>query len=120
MAVMLFAVLSSVVVTAAAAGTVDKPAPTTDAGSQAVQTRAQVASISREDRGRQIYIRLKLLPPWKLPFSTLTFRVPEPGMIASVREGSSVEFTAERINGENTLKSIREVAPCVRFQKCPL
>ena len=38
--VTLFAVLSSVVVTAAAAGTADTPAPTTDAGSQTVQTRA--------------------------------------------------------------------------------
>lgn len=93
------------------------PAQTVD-GSR-VTTRAQVTSIFREDGGRRTYIRLKLVPRAQLPFTTITFRVREPSLIDAIDEQSTVEFTAERIDGENTLKTIRKVAPCVRFQECP-
>jgi Cu/Ag efflux protein CusF len=82
-----------------------------------VYTRAIVRSVFRDASGGD-YIRLKLVPRAKLPFTTLTYRVLDRGLIAGVREGDSVAFRSERTRGENVLTAIRVVPPCVRFQKC--
>jgi len=63
-------------------------------------------------------VHLKILPGAQLPFTTLRLRVRERGLIAGLREGSSVKFRGERIEGESTLVTLRAVPPCVRFQPC--
>lgn len=83
-----------------------------------VETRATVRSISREDAGRRVYVHLKVVPRAKLPFTTLRFRVLDPALLAGLQEGSSVKFRAERLEGENTLTTIRAVPACARFQPC--
>jgi Cu/Ag efflux protein CusF len=82
-----------------------------------VYTRAIVRSVSQDASGGH-FIRLKLVPRAKLPFTTLTYRVLDRSLIAGVREGDSVQFRSERSQGENVLTAIRVVRPCVRFQKC--
>ncbi|QJW85281.1 hypothetical protein HK414_23480 [Ramlibacter terrae] len=82
-----------------------------------VYTRAIVRSISKNDQ-KHLYIRLKLLPGAKLPFSTLTYRVIDERLVAGLREGDSVAFKAERVDGENVLKAIQAATPCERFREC--
>jgi len=89
----------------------------TSANATEVYTRAVVRSISKDD-GKNLYIRLKLIPRAKIPFTTLTYRVLDPGLIAGLREGDSVAFKAERRNGENVLTAIRGAPPCERFKEC--
>lgn len=81
-------------------------------------TRAVVRSIAEEDGGRRVYVRLKLVPTAKIPFSTLTYRVPDRRLLAGLREGDSVAFRAERRGGENVLTAVRVVPPCRRFEPC--
>jgi Cu/Ag efflux protein CusF len=83
-----------------------------------VETRATVRSIAYEGEGsdRRTYIHLKLLPRAKLPFTTQRFRVRDPASVAGLSPETPVKFRAERLEGENTLVSIRAVAACVRFQ----
>ena len=83
-----------------------------------VVTRAIVRSVFQEDSGKRQYIRLKLIPGGKIPFSTLTYRVMDAALVAGLREGDSVAFRAERQDGENVLTAIRAVPPCQRFQRC--
>jgi Cu/Ag efflux protein CusF len=103
------------------AGAASPAAPTPGepaAAADAVLTRAIVQSIVEQEGGRRIHIHLKVAPGAKLPFTTLTFRVPDRQMIAGLAQGQSVKFSARRIDGENTLTAIRAVPPCVRFQPC--
>ncbi|HWI82407.1 copper-binding protein [Ramlibacter sp.] len=95
-----------------AAGVVEPPASAAD-----VYTRAIVRSISKDD-GRQLSIRLKLIPRSKIPFSTVTYRVVDARLVAGLREGDSVAFKAERRDGENVLTAIHTAAPCERFKEC--
>jgi len=97
---------------ACAAAAVEPPPSATD-----VYTRAIVRSISEED-GKRLYIRLKLIPRSKIPFSTVTYRVFDPRLMAGLREGQSVAFRAERLDGENVLTAIRIETPCQRFKEC--
>lgn len=82
-----------------------------------VFTRAQLRS-SYEERDGKLYVRLKLLPKSKIPFTTQTFRLPERSMLAQVPEGSWVKFTSKHVDGENVVTSIHAVPECVRFQPC--
>lgn len=84
----------------------------------AVATRAVVRSVAQEDGGQRLLIRLKLVPRGKLPFTTITYRVVDRQLVAGLKEGDSVAFQAQRIDGENVLTAIRRVPPCQRFQKC--
>lgn len=84
----------------------------------AVETRATVRSITREEAGQRLYVHLKVVPGAKLPFTTLRFRVRDAALLVGLQEGDSVKFRAERIDGENTVTAIRAVPPCVRFQPC--
>ena len=88
------------------------PAPATP-----VYTRAEVRSFFDEANGKS-YVRLKLVPHSKIPFSTQSFLVPDRSLIAGIPEGASVRFTARRIDGENTLTSIQLAELCRRFQTC--
>lgn len=68
--------------------------------------------------GDKLYIRLKLLPRAKLPFTTQTFRVMDGALLAGIPEGSWVKFTARHIDGDNTVTSIQLAEECKRFQPC--
>lgn len=92
-----------------AAAQANDPAP--------VFTRARLTS-SYEEPGGKLYVRLKLLPTAKIPFTTQTFRLPDRSLLADIPEGSWVKFTSKRIDGENALTSIHAVAECKRFQPC--
>ena len=83
-----------------------------------VETRATFRSVAEEDGGARTYVRLKVVPSVNLPFTTLRLRVRDPAILAGLREGATVKFQAERIDGENSLTAIRAVPPCVRFQPC--
>lgn len=84
----------------------------------AVATRAVVRSIAPEDGGSQLLIRLKLVPRGKLPFTTITYRVLDRTLVAGLKDGDSVAFVAQRIDGENVVTAIRRVPPCERFKRC--
>ena len=101
-------VMSAIAMSAAAAQA-NEPAP--------VFTRARLAS-SYQEPGGKLYVRLKLLPTSKIPFTTQTFRLPDRSLLADIPEGSWVKFTSKRIDGENALTSIHAVAECKRFQPC--
>ena len=90
-------------------------APSLDA--TPVYTRAEVRSFFEEADGK-MYIRLKLLPRSKIPFSTQNFFVPDRSLLVGIKEGASVQFTAKHLMGQNTLTSIRLAEPCRRFQRC--
>lgn len=74
-----------------------------------VFTRARLTS-SYEEPGGKLYVRLKLLPRSKIPFTTQTFRLPDRSLLAAIPEGSWVKFTSKHIDGENTVTTIRAVS----------
>ncbi|MDR6861042.1 hypothetical protein [Variovorax guangxiensis] len=82
-----------------------------------VSTRARLTSSYEEPNGK-LYVRLKLLPGAKIPFTTQTYRLPDRSLLADIPEGSWVKFTSKHVDGENTLTSIHAVAECKRFQPC--
>ncbi|MES2938619.1 MAG: copper-binding protein [Pseudomonadota bacterium] len=82
-----------------------------------VYTHAVVRSVFEEDGGKRLYIALKIAPGAKLPFSTLTHRVLDRKLVAGLKPGDRVGFTAQRIDGENVVTAIQP-APCQRFEKC--
>ncbi|MDR6455964.1 hypothetical protein [Variovorax paradoxus] len=117
--------LRFVLMTALGLATVDgaaaqsaEPRPAEAAAEAApVTTYARFVSASQEADGK-LYVRLKLLPRARLPFTVQRFRVRDRTLLAGVAEGSWVRFTARHIDGENTLTSIRITAECKRFQEC--
>ena len=95
--------------------------PSAPASTEAAQvhTRARFMSVLQEGgSGGKLYVRLKLLPRSKLPFTTQAFRVVDRALLAGIPEGAWVKFTARHIEGENTLTSIHVVDECKRFQPC--
>lgn len=96
-------------------GLPDGAVPTAEAGQ--VFTRARVRSLLEEPGGKA-YVRLKLLPRSKLPFTVQTFRVLDRSLLAGISEGAWVKFTSNHVDGENTVTAIHPVAGCVRFQPC--
>jgi len=80
-----------------------------------VYTRARVVSLPQAG---EPYVRLKLLPRSKIPFTTQAFRVADRALLAGIPEGAWVKFTARHVEGENTLTSIHVVEECKRFQRC--
>jgi len=83
---------------------------------EAVYTRARLTS-SFEEGGR-LYVRLKLLPRSRIPFTTMTYRVRDKNLVRQFSTGSSVEFLAERLDGENTITAMHSAPECKKFQKC--
>ncbi|MGJ7574354.1 hypothetical protein ACSFBX_27740 [Variovorax sp. RB2P76] len=90
-------------------------APAAPAGQ--VFTRARVRSV-HEEPGGKTYVRLKLLPRAKLPFTVQTFRVLDTSLLAGISEGAWVKFTTARVNAENTVTALHPATECVRFQPC--
>jgi CubicO group peptidase (beta-lactamase class C family) len=70
-----------------------------------VYTRGEFRGTFEED-GR-LHARVKLVPGQKIPFSTLSYRVPDPKRVAGFTAGMVVEFRAERRDGENVIVEIR-------------
>ena len=83
----------------------------------AVFTRARLVSTYEESGGR-LYVRLKLLPRAKIPFTTQSFRVVDRSLLAGLPDGTWVKFTAKHLDGENTLTSIHAAEECQRFRPC--
>ncbi len=107
-------------VAATVAGSVlAQPVVPAQADSQAapVFTRARVVSVEQQAGGK-LYVRLKLLPRAKLPFTTQRFSVTDRALLAGIAEGAWVKFTARSVEGENTLTSIQVAEECRRFQPC--
>lgn len=77
---------------------------------EVVYTRGEFRGSFEEDGGRRVYARVKLVPGSKLPFSTLTYRVLDPKLLAGVPEGAVVDFRAERRQGENVITEMRAAA----------
>lgn len=100
------------------AGQAEQPARARTRETTNVETRATLRAVTEEDAGGRVYVHLKIVPNAKLPFTTLRFRVRDRALLAGLREGSSVKFRAERVDGENTLVAIRAAPPCDRFQPC--
>ena len=82
-----------------------------------VHTRARVVSLPQESDARP-YVRLKLLPRSKLPFTTQAFRVADRALLKGIPEGAWVKFTARSEGGVNWLTAIHVVEECRRFQPC--
>jgi Cu/Ag efflux protein CusF len=99
----------SIIAVSAVAAQADDPAP--------VSTRARLTSLFEEPDGK-LYVRLKILPRAKIPFTTQTFRLPDRALVSGIPEGSWVKFTSKNVDGENIVTSIRVVAECMRFQPC--
>lgn len=102
-----------------AGASAETAAPTTPEPQAAVTvfTRARVASL-HEEAGNRSYIRLKLLPRSKLPFTTQIFRVRDRSLLTDLSEGAWVKFASRHMDGENVLTAIHVVPACVRFQPC--
>lgn len=103
--------LAALLLALACGAVAGEPAP------DVVYTRAEVRSFFQEADGRY-YVRLKLLPRAKIPFTTQAFRVTDRAMLSGIEEGASVRFTSRHVEGENTLTSIQPAAPCQRFRPC--
>lgn len=103
------ATLIGLVLAAGTAARAEEPQP--------VFTRARVASFLDAPEGKH-YVRLKLLPRAKLPFTTQTFRVTDRALLTGITEGAWVKFTARPIDGDNTVTAIHVVPECRRFEKC--
>ena len=109
--------LGAVVGGSMAAVAVAQPAAHTH--EEAVYTRARVVSVLQEaGADGKLYARLKLVPNAKIPFATQAFRVVDRALLEGIPEGAWVDFTARRMNGENTLTAIRLAEACKRFQPC--
>lgn len=108
------AIAAAAAALACSAAAADEKKP---AGEAVVYTRAEVRSFFEESDGRY-YVRLKLLPRAKIPFSTQNFLVADRALLAGIGEGASVRFTAKHLAGENTLTSIQLAEPCIRFRPC--
>jgi serine-type D-Ala-D-Ala carboxypeptidase/endopeptidase len=78
---------------------------------EVVYTRGEFRGTFEEDGGRRLYARVKLAPGVKLPFSTLTFRVRDPKLVAGIASGAAVEFRAEPVDGERTITALRIPSP---------
>jgi Cu/Ag efflux protein CusF len=113
----LMTALSLAIVDGAAAQRAEPRPAETAAEAAPVTTYARLTSVEKEPDGK-LYVRLKLLPKAKLPFTVQRFRVRDRSLLAGIAEGSWVRFTAKHIDGENTLTSIRITAECKRFQEC--
>lgn len=83
-----------------------------------VYMRARLVSVKADAGGNTAYVRLKLLPRAKLPFTIQTFKVADRALLDGIGQGAWVQFTARHIDGENTLTSIRMTAECKRFEPC--
>ena len=64
----------------------------TGEGAPLVFTPARVRSFFEEADGK-LYVRLKLLPRAKIPFTTQAFLVTDRALLSGISEGASVKFT---------------------------
>jgi D-alanyl-D-alanine-carboxypeptidase/D-alanyl-D-alanine-endopeptidase len=77
----------------------------------AVFTLGELRSSFEEDGGRRSYVRLKIAPGHKLPFSTITYRLRDRRQLEGIPVGAKVQFRAERLDGENTITALRLAPP---------
>ncbi|APO68105.1 copper-binding periplasmic protein CusF [Rhizobium gallicum] len=61
-----------------------------------VDTKAKKVTIKHED-----------LKGLDMPAMTMVFRVEDPALLEKLKEGSNVEFVAERVNGKITVTQVK-------------
>lgn len=105
----LFQCVIAVALLASAAG--NAAAPAAEPVAELVATRATVQSRFEEDGGARVYVRLRLQLPGHLPFTTLSYRVPDRAVWEGLNRRDQVAFSAARIAGENTVTAIRTLPP---------
>ena len=115
--ILMFASSLATVMGAPAHSTETKPVETATEAARPVTTYARLTSFKEESDGN-LYVRLKLIPRAKIPFTVQAFRVRDRALLAGIAEGSWVRFTAKHIDGENTLTSIHVAPECKRFREC--
>lgn len=64
--------------------------------------------VSKVDaKANKVTIKHEELKNLEMPAMTMVFRVEDPGLLAKLKEGSSVEFVAERVNGKLTVTEVK-------------
>ena len=61
-----------------------------------VDTKAKKVTIKHED-----------LKGFDMPAMTMVFRVDDPALLEKLKEGSNIEFVAERVNGKLTVTQVK-------------
>ena len=86
------------------------PAPTVDhsahhPATSAPQVDGEVRKIDKEQG--KVTLRHGPIPNLEMGGMTMVFRVAEPKLLESVKEGDKVKFTADKINGVITVMSLQ-------------
>ena len=58
-------------------------------------------------KAKKVTIKHEDLKNLDMPAMTMVFRVEDPALLEKLKEGSSVEFVAERVNGKLTVTEVR-------------
>ena len=58
-------------------------------------------------KAKKVTIKHEDLKNLDMPAMTMVFRVEDPALLAKLKEGSSVEFVAERVNGKLTVTEVK-------------
>jgi uncharacterized cupredoxin-like copper-binding protein len=82
------------------------------AGDQAAMTQGEVRRI---DKGQgKLTLKHGPIANLEMPGMTMVFKVSDPRMLEGLREGDSVRFSAERVNGAITVTAIEAAASAAR------
>lgn len=80
------------------------PAPGAGGTPGTPQVDAEVRKIDKEQG--KVTLRHGPIPNLDMPNMTMVFRVTEPKMLETLKEGDKVRFTADKINGAYTVTSM--------------
>ncbi|ULJ73683.1 copper-binding protein [Rhizobium gallicum] len=58
-------------------------------------------------KAKKVTIKHEDLKGLDMPAMTMVFRVEDPGLLEKLKEGSNVEFVAERVNGKITVTQVK-------------
>ena len=58
-------------------------------------------------KAKKVTIKHEDLKNLDMPAMTMVFRVEDPALLEKLKEGSSVEFVAERVNGKLTVTEVK-------------
>jgi Cu(I)/Ag(I) efflux system periplasmic protein CusF len=61
-----------------------------------------------DERGGKLTIDHEPIPNLQMEAMSMVFRVQSPAMLKQVKAGDKVQFTADRVNGQITVTSIRK------------
>ncbi|MBB3286871.1 MULTISPECIES: copper-binding protein [unclassified Rhizobium] len=58
-------------------------------------------------KAQKVTIKHEELKNLDMPAMTMVFRVDDPALLTKLKEGSSIEFVAERVNGKLTVTEVK-------------